>query len=72
MNRRDFLRNTSAASVAFWLLPEGLARGYAANEKLDIALVGCGGRGSWFVDTIPRIGENLVARGGRSRLLPRA
>ncbi len=59
--RRDFLQNASAAAFTFWLLPEGLARGYAANEKLDIALVGCGGRGSWFVDTIPRIGENLVA-----------
>ena len=43
------------------VLPTGAARGYAANEKLNVALVGVGGRGSWFVDCIPRIGENVVA-----------
>jgi predicted dehydrogenase len=32
-----------------------------ANEKLDIALVGVGGRGEWFTSTIPRMGQNLVA-----------
>ncbi len=36
------------------------ARGYRANEKLNLALVGVGGRGEWFVDTIPRM-ENVVA-----------
>ncbi len=59
--RRGFLKSLSAAPFSFWLLPEGLARGYTANEKLNIALVGIGGRGSWFVDTIPSIGENVVA-----------
>ncbi|NQT39574.1 MAG: Gfo/Idh/MocA family oxidoreductase [Planctomycetes bacterium] len=61
ITRRKLLESLSAAPLAFWLLPEGLARGYVANEKLNIALVGIGGRGSWFVDTIPRIGENIVA-----------
>lgn len=37
------------------------ARTAQANEKLNIALVGVGGRGSWFTTTIPRLGENLVA-----------
>ena len=59
--RRGFMKSLSAAPFTFRLLPEGLARGYAANEKLNIALVGIGGRGSWFVDTIPKIGENVVA-----------
>lgn len=61
LTRRRLLGDLSAAALSFWLLPEGLARGYAANEKLNIALVGIGGRGRWFVDTIPRIGENVVA-----------
>jgi predicted dehydrogenase len=38
-----------------------MARSYTANEKLNVALVGVAGRGSWFVQTIPRIGENVVA-----------
>ena len=33
---------------------------YAANEKVNVALVGVGGRGEWFIDTIPRM-ENVVA-----------
>jgi len=37
-----------------------VARSYQANEKLNVALVGVGGRGEWFVDTIPRM-ENVVA-----------
>jgi predicted dehydrogenase len=36
------------------------ARSYQANERLNLALIGCGGRGRWFVDTLPRM-ENVVA-----------
>jgi predicted dehydrogenase len=36
------------------------ARSYQANEKLGVALVGVGGRGKWFVDTIPNK-ERVVA-----------
>ena len=50
----------SRPPAAVTILPAGLARGYAANEKLDVALVGVGGRGRWFVDTIPRM-ENVAA-----------
>lgn len=32
-----------------------------ANEKLNVALVGVGGRGNWFVGSIPSQGQNLVA-----------
>jgi hypothetical protein len=37
------------------------ARSYQANAKLNIALIGVGGRGRWFVDTIPKLGTNVVA-----------
>ena len=60
-SRRQALRSLAAASFGFNLLPSGSLRGYQANEKLNIALVGCGGRGSWFVQAIPQIGENIVA-----------
>lgn len=32
-----------------------------ANEKLNLALIGVGGRGNWFVGAIPSLGQNLVA-----------
>jgi hypothetical protein len=42
------------------VLPGRTVRGYAANERLNVALVGVGGRGSWFVDTVPAA-ERMVA-----------
>ncbi len=58
--RRRFLGATVAGGFGAWLLPSGSARGYAANEKLNVALVGVGGRGTWFVETIPAM-ERVVA-----------
>ena len=59
-SRRRFLRVSVAAGATFTILKAGSARGYAANEQLNVALVGVAGRGSWFVQTVPRIGENVV------------
>jgi len=60
VSRRRFLRCSAAVGGGLMILPAGLARGYAANEKVNVALVGVGGRGEWFVDTIPRM-ERVVA-----------
>ncbi len=57
MNRRAFLRNSAGMTV---LAATPSAWGYQANQKLNLALVGSGGRGRWFVDTVPRT-QNLVA-----------
>ena len=46
LTRRGFL-GTAAATGTLVLAP-GQARGYAANEQLQVALIGCGGRGSGF------------------------
>jgi hypothetical protein len=54
ISRRTAVKSMAGAPFLFTLLPSGLARGYSANEKLNVALVGVGGRGQWFVDTIPR------------------
>jgi hypothetical protein len=47
-------------------------RTYQANDRIGVALIGCGGRGEWFVETIPKM-ERIVAmcdvnaeRAGRS------
>ena len=62
VNRRDFIRNYAFSGIGFVLLKNSRsAFSYAANEKLNIALVGVGGRGSWFVGAIPNLGQNVVA-----------
>ncbi len=58
MSRRDLFR----ASAGLTVLASGhAAQGYSANQKLNIALVGVSGRGSWFVQTVPGLGGNVVA-----------
>jgi hypothetical protein len=60
--RRSFLQRGLALGAApLLLLQRSQALGYSANESLDLALIGVGGRGRWFVEAIPRIGENVVA-----------
>lgn len=62
VNRRAFLRNTALSGVSLLILKNSRsAWSYQANEKLNIALIGVGGRGRWFVSTIPKMGTNVVA-----------
>jgi hypothetical protein len=42
------------------ILPARAVRATSSLEKLNVALVGVGGRGQWFVDTIPRM-QQVVA-----------
>lgn len=61
-SRRGFLRSIGLSGSGLLLLPSASSVWSAqANEKLNIALVGVGGRGEWFTTTIPRMGHNLVA-----------
>ncbi|MEJ2701243.1 MAG: Gfo/Idh/MocA family oxidoreductase [Sedimentisphaerales bacterium] len=61
-NRRAFLKSTTVAGLSTLFLRDSRsAYGYAANEKLGVALIGVGGRGSWFVSTIPKLDTNVVA-----------
>ena len=47
LTRREMIRHTSLAGIGVWA---GTTLGSAAekspNEKLNIAVIGCGGRGS--------------------------
>ncbi|HPD13494.1 MAG TPA: Gfo/Idh/MocA family oxidoreductase [Planctomycetota bacterium] len=59
--RRGFLRRAALGGAGLVdLAGSRSARTYAANGKLNIALIGCGGRGKWFVDVMPKM-ENVVA-----------
>jgi len=53
IERRTFLAGVGAAGLV--VATPSIARSYRANEKLDIGLIGCGGRGNWltklFLDT---------------------
>ena len=60
VSRRAFLRHTAAGAAGLVNRKDARsARAYPSNGRLAMALVRCGGRGSWFVDTVPRL-ERLV------------
>lgn len=48
VNRREFIAQAGAAAVSMTLIEPGLVRGTAANSKIRLGLVGCGGRGGWI------------------------
>ena len=57
--RRNFLKGTLAASAGFMICDSRLAFGYAANERLNIAAIGVGGRGGANLSGVSK--ENIVA-----------
>lgn len=58
LNRRKFL-GTTAAATATWLAAPAVLRAVAPNEKLNIAVIGCGGRGFANLNSVKS--ENIVA-----------
>lgn len=61
ITRRKLLQTTAAASAGITILRNPASAWSAqANEKINVALVGVGGRGEWFLDAIPRM-QTIVA-----------
>jgi len=63
-SRRSFLKQLSAAGMGAWTfsyVSPGSAFGTEANGKLNIALLGCGGRMGQLLPSILDPGENVVA-----------
>lgn len=57
--RREFLKQSLYAGAGLIFLKTGWAKGTSANDKLNIAVIGCGGRG-W--DNLQAVAsENIVA-----------
>ncbi len=56
--RRDFLTTTSAAAAATLAVPT-IVRGRNLNDKLNVAVIGVGGRGGGNLGSVS--GENIVA-----------
>jgi predicted dehydrogenase len=60
-SRRDFLKQTSAAGVGFWVAGGlALADSKSANEKLNFACIGVEGKGSSDTEHVGKLG-NVVA-----------
>jgi len=61
LTRRELLRSTALAGVGVWAVGKASARAAAKspNERLDLAVIGCGGRGA--ADLKGVAGENIVA-----------
>jgi myo-inositol 2-dehydrogenase/D-chiro-inositol 1-dehydrogenase len=61
-SRRRFLADAGAAALAFSIVRPELVRGSGAAGKVDLGIVGCGGRGSWIADLFQKHGGyNVVA-----------
>ena len=58
--RRDFLKTATAGAAAVVMAP-AIVRGRNLNEKLNVAVIGCGGRGAANLQGVAAEGENIVA-----------
>lgn len=61
VSRRKFIGQSAQAGAGLLILNSlQSVRAASANEKLNVAIIGVGGRGRWFVDTMPKL-ANVVA-----------
>ena len=62
LTRRQLLRNSALAGIGIWAARggRGLAYNRSPNEKLNVAVIGCGGRGAGNLKVVAET-ENIVA-----------
>ncbi len=56
LTRRQFAERAGAGIISVSVLDARLVRSYAANEKVKLGVVGCGGRGTWIAKFFARHG----------------
>jgi predicted dehydrogenase len=62
ISRRKFLAGAGAVAVGFTVLKPEFVRSSSSNSKINIGVVGCGGRGAWIADLFSKNGNyNVVA-----------
>ena len=60
--RRRFIAGAGAAALSFTVVKPGQVRGFNANSKIDLGIIGCGGRGTWITGLFNEHGGyNIVA-----------
>jgi predicted dehydrogenase len=61
INRRSFLKSSATATAAAIALPTIIPqRAFGANERLNMGLIGCGGRGHWLSQHFTNLEEATV------------
>lgn len=62
ISRRRFMAGAGAAALSFTAVKSELVRGAGANSKVNLGLIGCGGRGTWIANLFQQHGGyNVVA-----------
>jgi len=62
VSRRRFLTEAGATALAFSVVRPELVRASGTGPKVDLGIIGCGGRGSWIADLFQKHGGyNVVA-----------
>jgi myo-inositol 2-dehydrogenase/D-chiro-inositol 1-dehydrogenase len=62
ITRRRFIAGAGAAAMSFTVIKPKLVYGTEANSKVDLGLIGCGGRGTWIAELFAKHGGyNVVA-----------
>jgi myo-inositol 2-dehydrogenase/D-chiro-inositol 1-dehydrogenase len=62
ITRRKFLTTASTLAAGMTILKPGLVGAAEANSKINLGLIGCGGRGAWIADLFAKSGHyNVVA-----------
>ncbi|NLX98367.1 MAG: Gfo/Idh/MocA family oxidoreductase, partial [Rhodopirellula sp.] len=62
LSRRGFIAGATAAATTFSIVEPKSARAADAGAKVDIGIIGCGGRGTWITDLFQQHGGyNIVA-----------
>ena len=62
ITRRKFIAGAGAAALSFTVVKSGQVRGFNANSKVDLGIIGCGGRGTWIAGLFKEHGGyNIVA-----------
>jgi len=55
------MAGAGAAAFSFTIMKPELVRGTAANSRLNLGMVGCGGRGTWIAELFKRHGGYHIA-----------
>ena len=62
LSRRQFVARAGAAALSFTIATPNAARTYEANAKVNLGIIGCGGRGTWIAKLFQAHGGyNVVA-----------
>ncbi|MHC4462223.1 MAG: Gfo/Idh/MocA family protein [Planctomycetota bacterium] len=62
LTRRRFIAGAGATALSLTVIKPKLVRGTEANSKVDLGIIGCGGRGTWIAELFAQHGGyNVVA-----------